>query len=152
MDTPIPQPAVQPAMPDGVAAIEALHNRTVDVLAGYAKMVETAEPSFQTIAEEFRSLHARHADHLARMIADLGYTPDPDGTVMGTINRAVVSVRAMFDKIDEDVMDNVRTGEQHVLDAFDEALAANLGTPASPDLGDMREEVVALLARTAHLD
>ena len=53
-------------------ALIALANRTVDSTKGYARMVEKAEPSFRDTAERFRSLHARHADKLARRVARSG--------------------------------------------------------------------------------
>jgi hypothetical protein len=136
----------------GADALIQLHQRTVDVLAGYAMMVEKAEASFRDTAEAFRALHARHADRLARIIADQGHTPDADGTFMGTINKAVVSLRAMFDEIDDDVMDNVRDGEKIVLEAFDDAISATDDMALTRDLGDMRADTTALLDRTAHLD
>lgn len=136
----------------GVDALISLHQRTVDVLSGYAKMVEKAEPSFRSVAEEFRALHARHADRLARMISDMGHAPDPDGTLMGTVNKAVISLRALFDEIDDDVMDSVRDGEKHVLESFDDAMASVENAALIRDLGDMRAEIVSLVDRTAHLD
>lgn len=137
---------------DGADALITLHQRTVDVLTGYATMVEKAEPSFQSTAEAFRALHARHADRLARIIADMGHTPDVDGTLMGTVNKAVISLRAMFDEIDDDVMDSVRNGEKHVLEAFDDAIGATTDLALTRDLGDMRAEIVTLLDQTSHLD
>jgi uncharacterized protein (TIGR02284 family) len=142
----------QQTNPDTDAAADALttlHRRTVDALTGYATMVEKAEPSFQHVAEAFRSLHARHADRLARMLADIGREADDDGSLMGTVNAAVVTLRAFFDEIDADVMHNIRDGEKHVLAAFDEAIAAPATPAIAADLKDMRGEVTALLQSQA---
>lgn len=92
-------------------ALAKLYDRTLDAMQGYVTMVEKAEPSFRDTAERFRALHVRHADVLARLLADLGVEADGEGSLMGRINQAVVSVRAFFDEIDEDVMDQVRSGE-----------------------------------------
>ncbi len=129
-----------------------LHHRTVDAVAGYAKMVEKAEPSFKPIAEEFRNLHAAHAQRLERVLAELGQEIDPDGTLMGTVNVAVVSLRALFDTIDEGVMDNIRSGEDSVLTAFNDAIAASFDPTTTTALVDMRDALNGLLARTSHLD
>ncbi len=136
----------------GAEALTELHRRTVDVLAGYDTMVEKAEPSFRSVAESFRALHERHAERLARMIADKGEAPDAEGTMMGTINKTVVSLRALFDDIDADVMDNIRDGEKHVLEAFDDALGAAEQPEETRALSAMRDEIVELVASTAHLD
>jgi hypothetical protein len=67
---------------------------------------------------------------------------------MGTINETVVGLRAFFDEIDEDVMGSIRSGEGHVLKAFDAVLKS------SPD-GDQLAEVTRMRAElhdTRHLD
>jgi uncharacterized protein (TIGR02284 family) len=131
-------------------ALVALYDRTVDSVNGYTKMVEKAEPSFRDTAESFRALHANHAQVLARILADLGFEADADGTLMGAINRAVVSFRSFFDDIDEDVMDQVRSGEDWVLKAFDDAIAEQ-DTGVAEKLRHMRAELTALLADTRTL-
>lgn len=135
-----------------VDTLIALHHRTVDALAGYAKMVEKAEPSFRPVAEEFRSLHTTQAQRMEHILADLGEEIDPDGTFMGTVNAAVVSVRAMFDAIDEGVMGNIRNGEDSVLGAFDDAIAASPDPTTTAALIDMRSALTSLLDRTRLLD
>lgn len=135
-----------------VDSLVVLHTRTVDALAGYAKMVEKAEPSFKPIAEEFRNLHATQADRLARTLVDLGQDVDPDGTFMGTVNVAAVFLRATFDSIDEGEMNNIREGETAVLTAFDDAIEASFDCITTASLVDMRDALNALLRRTHHLD
>lgn len=130
-------------------ALSALHNRTVDTIAGYRTMVDKAEPSFRATPEAFLALHVRHADILARMLARHDRVADADGTFMGTINRAVVSVRAMFDDIDDDLMSAIRNGESHVLTAFDTAMQHTLPHNDAEELATMRGELSAQLASHA---
>jgi Domain of unknown function (DUF2383) len=138
-------------LPDGLAdALANLHTRTVDALAGYETMVDKAEPSFRPVATRFRDIHARHAATLAPMLVRAGRVPDTDGSFMASVNRAVVGIRAFFDAIDADVTSQIRSGEQHVLAAFDDAIAASpLGDNA--DLTDMRAELQAALDATPDL-
>jgi uncharacterized protein (TIGR02284 family) len=124
------------------------HRRTVDALAGYDTMIEKAKPEIRPIVEQFRTLHASHADTLGRYIADLGLTPDQDGSIMGSVNKAVVSLRAMFDDIDADVMESIRNGEEHVRKAFDDAVANAGSSTVQMQLQQMRDELVALIDRT----
>ncbi|MGR3507595.1 MAG: DUF2383 domain-containing protein [Paracoccaceae bacterium] len=134
-------------------AITELHTRTVDALRGYEKMVEKAEPEFRATAQKFRDLHDSHASALSRILIAMGAQVDADGSFMGTVNQAVVSLRAFFDEIDEDVMDNIRSGEDHVLKAFDGALASGaMPQDHETSLLAMREELLALLTATRHLD
>ncbi|MFA8384037.1 MAG: DUF2383 domain-containing protein [Pelagibaca sp.] len=125
-----------------------LYTRIVDAKAGFDVMVDKAEPEFRDVAISFRDMHARHAEEIARLLH--GHV-DADGSLMGTVNKAVVSVRALFDEIDEDVMDQVRNGEDHVLSAFREA-EENGPALHEAKLIAMRAELEDLLHRTAHLD
>jgi uncharacterized protein (TIGR02284 family) len=148
----VPLKADHSELPDqGIDTLIALHRRSVDACEGYATMVEKAELSFRPVAERFRALHAGHADRLARLIAASGSEADTDGTFMGTVNKAVVSLRAIFDRIDADVMANIRSGEDHVLQAFDNALAASQPAATMGDLRAMRAELSDLLAEMRHL-
>jgi hypothetical protein len=132
-------------------ALIALYDRTVDSAKGFAKMVEKAEPSFLDTAEKFRSLHARHAGDLARMLSEHGVETEADGTIMGTVNEAVITFRAFFDEIDEDLMDQVRSGERWVQSAFDDAIAEQGPAGSSANLREMQTELTELLAETRHL-
>jgi Domain of unknown function (DUF2383) len=134
---------------DESKALMALYDRTVDSVKGYATMVEKAEPAFRDTAERFRALHARHADKLAQLLAEI--EAEADGTMMGTVNQAVVTFRAFFDDIDEDVMDQVRSGEDWVLKAFDDAILEQAGVGATDELRLMQAELAGLLAETRHL-
>lgn len=133
-------------------ALVTLHNRTVDALRGHEKMVEKAEPEFLPVAKSFRDLHRRHASGIAGILSGMGIAVDPGGTLMGSINETVVSLRALFDEIDEDAMDSIRNGENHVLRAFDEVLKVEQAPEIAAKVSAMREELVRLLDDTRHLD
>lgn len=136
--------------PGGEAtALVALYDRSLDSVKGYSRMVAKAEPSFRDTANRFLALHAHHAEVLSRLLSDLGVKAEVGGGVMGLVNQAVVTFRAFFEDIDEDVMDQVRGGEDWVLKAFDAAIAEQ--TKAAPMLQAMRAELVALLADTRNL-
>ena len=135
-----------------IEKVQELLNRVVDAKAGFEVMVDKAEPEFRPVPLKFRETHHQHAERTAAIVTALGGEPDSEGSFFGTVNRTVVSVRAMFDEIDEDVMDSVRDGEKHVLESFDEAIAT-LGTNRHRDeILAMRGEIEALLDETRHLD
>ena len=141
------------AAPDAADALLTLQRRTVDALAGYVTMVDKAEPAFRPVAERFRALHDRHNAALTATLIRHGIEPDADGSFMGTVNKAVVSLRALFDEIDEDVMDSIRDGENHVLQAFEDAITSSGMPPADvTELRDMRDELTVLLQDTRHMD
>ncbi|ETX28493.1 DUF2383 domain-containing protein [Roseivivax isoporae] len=141
-----------PAAGVQIDAVQDLLSRIVDARAGFDTMVERAEPEFRAVALKFRETHHQHAERTAAIITALGGEADTSGSLMSTVNRTVVSLRALFDEIDEDVMDNVRDGERHVIEAFDEAIASMGNDRYREELVAMRGELDTLLLETAHLD
>jgi len=130
-------------------ALQDALSHTVDAHAGYETMTEKAEPEFRSVPLKFRELHHQHADRLAAAMVALGGDPDRDGGLMSTVNKAVVSVRAFFDEIDDDVMDNIRDGEEHVLESLAKAEAALPAGRYRDEVATMRTELQALLEETA---
>lgn len=152
MTTPHTGPEGRATNPKAVDTISKLHTRTVDALKGFETMVEKAEPEFRPVAVQFRDLHDRQAAQMAQILTAMGGKVDADGSIMATVNRTVVSMRALFDEIDDDVMDAIRNGEEKILEAFDAALAEDQPHQAQRALMDMREDLHALLTATRHLD
>lgn len=136
---------------DSLDALAQLHTLSVDTERGFDKMVKKAEPDFLPIAERFRALHGRHIARLDAMVREMGGLPDTDGSFMGTVNVAVVSLRAVFDAIDAEVMDQVRSGEANVMTAFDRAIAASLPQGHRDALTAMKTELTKLLDDTRKL-
>lgn len=129
--------------------VAAARTSTLDALAGFEKMAEHAEPEFLPAVKTFAGLHQRHADRIMRILADAGHPPEEDGSVMGTVNRLVVATRALFDEIDADVLPQIQSGEEHVLSAYDDALAARLPEDVRNDLVEMRVELERILDEIA---
>lgn len=146
-----PFPPASDAMDAAYGAVEKALNRTKDALSGFETMVEKAEPAFRPVAERFRALHARHVAALSRLLTDAGRTPDTDGTLMGTVNRAVVATRAFFDRIDTDVLAQVFSGEENVIAAYRDALDAPLSSPEHDVLTGLLGELQTLVAETRAL-
>ena len=137
------------AEPDATRELLTLQRRSADALAGFQKMVEKAEPEFRTVVERFRALHDRHNAALTAMLIRHGQEPDAEGSFMGSLNKAMVSLRALFDEIDGSSMDSIRKGEEPVLEAFEDALAAPGLPPADAlDLRELRDELTLLLLDT----
>jgi hypothetical protein len=128
-----------------------LHRLSVDTLRGFQKMVEQAEVEFRPTAELFSTLHGRHVARLDAMLRKMGAQPDEDGSFMGAVNVAVVSLRAVFDAIDMEVMDRVRSGEENVIVAFDLAIETSLPLGYREALSQMKTELTDLLDKTRKL-
>lgn len=132
-------------------ALATLLTRTLDALEGYETMVEKAEPQFRPVAEQFRALHADHAEKLAAMMQRLGQTPDLGGSFMGTMDKAVVTLAAFFGAIDQHEMKHIRSGEQSVLQGFAAVAEGDLPAPERDRVLDMQAQLIALLEQTKDL-
>ncbi len=137
---------------ESLNALIDLHASSVDTLRGFQKMAEKNEPSFRPIVEQFCALHTRQVARLDVMVREMGGIPDADGSFMGTVNRAVVTLRAVFDTVDTHLMGRIRDGEKTVLAAFDRSLRASLPQGHVLALSHMRAELSALLNQATYLD
>ena len=136
---------------DSAKAQFELYGQTMDCLKGYVKMVQKAEPSFRDTSMKFRAPHACHAGERAQIFFDLGQVIAADGSIMGTVNKAVVTFRAFFDDTDEDVTDQVRSGEGWVLKTFNNAVVEQTTAMPPSRPRQMQAELTDLLAETQHL-
>jgi len=137
---------------DDLEELADLYTLTIDTCAGFEKIREKSEPAFRSTADRFFDLHKRHAAKIAVLLAKNGGDPERGGGLMSSVNKLVVTMRSWFDKIDEDIMDQVRRGEEHVLSGFDAAIFAAPTPQDQTALEEMRDELNALLAQTADLD
>lgn len=149
LDHPVKSAAIGAS--DSLDVLINLHTLSVDTHRGFQKMVEKSDLDFRPIAERFSALHGRHNMRLHNMVREMGALPDQNGSMMGTVNQAVITLRAVFDTIDSDVMDRVRSGEATVFSAFDRAIASNLPKGHRDALIQMKDELATLLHDTRRL-
>ncbi len=134
---------------DAADALSELDTRLVDTIKGYDKVAEKAEPSFRPVAAEFRALHIRQRAKVATMLETLGHDPDADGSIFGTVNKAVVEARSWFDDIDKGVMEALVNGEKHVLEAYANAIGSAIDPEHRGTLLTDRDALLSLLDRHA---
>jgi hypothetical protein len=130
-------------------ALVDLHTRLRDTIDGFDTILDKAEPEFRPVAADFRALHIRQAGAVASMLEQDGHDPAQDGSMFGTVNKAVVTVRSWFDDISVNIMDQVVSGEKHVLEAYDTALPRATDPERRRILSEDRADLVALLDRHA---
>ncbi len=132
-------------------ALVTAHAVTANALIGYDTLIEKAAPAFRYTAEQFRTLHLRHAARLARMLAGRGITPDATGPFGATLNGGAFAGNAVLGDNGNNLMGQIRTAEAHVLHAFNEAVVAGGSELTTWQLAEMRCELIALLDATRHV-
>ena len=101
-----------------------LHTRVLDTIAGFKKVVEKAQPAFRPIADAFLAMHVRHEADLARTLLASNRDPAADGSVFGTVNRAAVEIKSWFEDVTDKIMDQIKSAEIHILEAYADAKGA----------------------------
>lgn len=146
-----PIPETSPEVVEDRDALQHLHDRLTDALEGFRVMADEAEASFRPVVERFVALHQAQESTIAAMLVARRAGDDLDGTLMGTVNRAVVKVRALFTDIDADTLENIRSGEEHVLAAYDRAIGGVLAPADADVLRAMQDDLATLLDDTRDL-
>ena len=136
---------------DAARAVQKLMTHVEDVRQGMEKLVDEAKADFEPTAREFLDMHQKHADRLRTLCKEHGFDVEDGGSIMSKINETVVSARAQFDTVDQSVMAAVRKGEQHVLNAFDDAINKVEDDKLREKLTSMRNDLRDCVERTRHM-
>ena len=134
---------------DRLDKIAEVHRRVADVIEGFDKLAEKAEPSFRPVAEAFLAMHHAHEAQLTAYLMREGRTVSDQGTFFGAVNRAVIAARSWFEAVDASVMDRVKEGEKHVLEAYREARETGQSVEANALLTQHMSDIDALLVKHA---
>ncbi|MDG4649421.1 DUF2383 domain-containing protein [Roseibacterium sp. SDUM158017] len=136
---PVPTPGDDPKATRRRDALQHLLTRLVDAREGLDSMLKRAEREIEPTLKKLREEHHEAAERVTALMVAEGAEPDGSGSAMATVNKTVVSLRAAFDELDEDALEQVADGEQTVLDAFTGAIEEH-------DEGRTREELVDMRA------
>jgi uncharacterized protein (TIGR02284 family) len=129
--------------------IAEVHTRVADAVKGYDKLVAKADTRLRPAAQELLDMHQGHEKELAQYLAEAGRDPAKDGTFFATLNRVAIEVRSWFDDISENVTEQIKEGEKHILDAYYEAQKQSQPAKADAMLARHVQEVDALMTRLA---
>ena len=111
-------------MSDAVrTALHQVNSGIVDVLSGYETLLARADPDILPVATDLDAMHRRHASELQGRLASLGEDTD-DGSIRGTVNKAVTTLRDWVTGLDEQALSSVRQGEEMLLGVYETALEA----------------------------
>jgi len=127
-----------------------VHTRVLDTLQGFEKLIDKADPDFAPVAKAFHDMHTRHERDLAEYLSKAGRDPGNDGSFFGSVNRAVIEMRSWFTDIDQNVMDQVKEGEKHVLEAYQAARDSAQTVEANSMLMRHSEEIDRLMILNAN--
>ena len=142
-------------MTDKIDALQTLYTRLIDSRDGYQQAKEHADKGAH--AELFSSMLQRRTTNAAQVreyITKAGGTVDDDGSILAAAHRQWLNLKDTFTSGDDAVLNEVIRGEESLLEAYDEAIAATGAN--DPELSwlsdqytDLKMQVDNLKAREA---
>jgi uncharacterized protein (TIGR02284 family) len=108
-------------MSDQTTALQSLHTTLVDLLNGYEEAVANAT-TMTPVYQDMLSFHASQRAELASVLESVGAPVDQSGSMMSTVQKTVVGIRAAVTGIDETALPSFIRGEQQILTAYHDAI------------------------------
>lgn len=142
-------------MMDRIALLTALHASLLDAVSGYREGLKDAQgKGLAPLFAELIALHGAAADAVANELKAMGAAVDDHGSLMGTLDRAVMKITSLLTDLDDKIIPSLVNGEREVLRHYDEAIAVSApGRAEYPVLvaqrDALRRKVDAMLARKA---
>ena len=142
-------------MTDKIDALQTLYTRLIDSRDGYEQAIEHADKGAH--AQLFQQMLQRRTTNAAQVreyITRAGGQVDDDGSILAAAHRQWLNLKDAFTSGDDAVLDEVIRGEESLLDAYDQAIAAaGAGDPEfswlSEQYTDLKMTVDNLKAREA---
>ncbi len=128
-------------------ALADLHTALIDALDGYDKAIEKSDAAETTaLFRQMQGLHRSAHSDIHTVLGAHGLKPDDDGSFMGSVHKAVISVRAAFTGIDAGSLDAFASGEESILKKYDDAIAEEHDASIGAMLRGHREKLAGKIA------
>lgn len=132
---------------DQIDHLKSLHTAAIDARNGYQEALEDAEGRGLTpLFRDMIAVHDGHASELGTALTWSGQKPDDGGSFMSTVHRTIMSVRSLFDGLDESVLPGLIDGEERNVGKYDDALKLGFPSALSGQLTTQRAELVEKIA------
>ena len=105
--------------------LKSLHTAAIDARNGYREALDDAGGKRMTpLFKEMIALHSAHADELRSELQKLGEEADQSGSFMTNVHRTIVSIRALFNGLDDSVLPGLIDGEERNVSHYNDVLNA----------------------------
>lgn len=118
-------------MSERIDALTSLHTALIDSRKGYETALDNADgKGLGPLFRDMITLRGAHADEVSAILTRQGHTTSEDGSIMATVHRAVINVRALLTGLDESILPGMIDGEQRIVSYYDDAIKAASGNTA----------------------
>ena len=123
--------------------LAALHTAIIDAREGYSKAIEKADdPGVLERLRAVDGLHRAAHDDIHRMLSTHGERADDDGSLMGSVHKAVVTARSAILGLDDASLSAFASGEENTLEAYDAAIG-EMAEPTERAILERHREALA---------
>ena len=106
-----------------IKVLNGLIETTIDSVEGYREAAkESGSSQYAALFLRRSTEREQVAQQLRSLVVSLGGNPADDGTMLASMHRAFVDLRASMSKGDKAVVDEVERGEDHIKAKFENAL------------------------------
>jgi uncharacterized protein (TIGR02284 family) len=108
---------------DTLDSLKSLHTHAIDARHGYEEALKDADGRGLTgLFRQMIALHETNAEELSAYLVRAGAQVNDDGSFMSTVHRTIMSVRSLFNGLDESVLPGLIDGEERNKTSYDKAL------------------------------
>jgi uncharacterized protein (TIGR02284 family) len=108
-----------------IDTLSKLHVAAIDARNGYKDASQDADgAALRPLFNTMHSLHGKHVDELGGILSALGAQPEGSGSLMGVVNRTLVSIRSLFGGLDQTVIPGLIDGEERIVVSYNDALSS----------------------------
>ena len=111
--------------------LKALHTALIDARKGYEEALRDSDAAAASrVFSDMIALREKHHSELHGSLTRLGEKPDEDGSFMATVHETVIGLRSVVAGLDTSALSSFVSGEERILDQYDDALAEAGADPA----------------------
>ncbi len=135
-----------------IESLKKLHTVLIDIGQGYDEALKEASEdrdssAFAPLFREMKDLHGKAHTELHQLLIQKGETPDDSGSVMSTVHRVAIDLRANITGLNE-ALPAFIGGEERVLGEYDDAIKDASGdSQASAILLRQKESLQGQIAK-----
>jgi Domain of unknown function (DUF2383) len=108
-----------------VSRVTDVQTSIIDAVNGYERMLDKAEVEFRGTIRNLIEQHQSDERALRQVLDRAGAASQNNGSFMTNVHQTVVTVRSWFDDIDADLIPQIISGEERIIDLYDQAIKAS---------------------------
>jgi uncharacterized protein (TIGR02284 family) len=134
-------------MSERAEALQNLMTVLIDSRNGYEEAVEDADgKGLSILFQEMVALRTRHIEEIRQHLLALGAPAADDESFMSTVHRTVISIRAALTGLDTNVLPSLISGEERVLESYDEAMQGGDESFLAAQRSELADKIKAMEA------